>query len=52
MLVLHPSCLPTLSPTATCVFLLPDRAETLPNHVKAHMISLLRDFLDRNLEDA
>ncbi|PWN54331.1 hypothetical protein IE53DRAFT_383110 [Violaceomyces palustris] len=30
----------------------PYAKSTLPTHVKNHMTSLLRDFLDRNLEDA
>ncbi|EPQ27729.1 uncharacterized protein PFL1_04866 [Pseudozyma flocculosa PF-1] len=42
----------TLSIHDLMASLTPHAKETLPTHIKTHIVSLLRDFLDRNLEDA
>ncbi|SPO31892.1 uncharacterized protein UTRI_06729 [Ustilago trichophora] len=43
---------PVLSVPDLIDVLTPHAKDTLPPHVKAHLLEKLRDFLDRNLEDA
>ncbi|TKY86924.1 hypothetical protein EX895_004212 [Sporisorium graminicola] len=43
---------PVLSVPDLIDVLTPHAKDTLPPHVKAHLLDKLRDFLDRNLEDA
>ncbi|KAJ9477285.1 Transcription and mRNA export factor SUS1 [Pseudozyma hubeiensis] len=43
---------PVLSVPALIDVLTPHAKDTIPPHVKEHLLGKLRDFLDRNLEDA
>ncbi|EST09192.1 Transcription factor, enhancer of yellow 2 [Kalmanozyma brasiliensis GHG001] len=43
---------PVLSVPDLIDVLTPHAKDTIPPHVKTHLLEKLRDFLDRNLEDA